>query len=564
PEYRDHHWTSLLRLVGGICYRHEQNALLADAVEKGAAKLNELGPQDAIQLPLAYNLAALAKQLERQAADDPSLKAKAGQLLVSWAEGQDQRLAALGKQTTAEVLLQQRKYAEAAAEFEAAAAKLSESKDPLDYQRCERALIEGARCYRRAKNPQKALDLLLSFGDQLVAHELEEQRKNPHTPRSVLAGEHGDEVAQCYAELGQPEKARAAYVRAAELCPGITGYGDFLRRLEDVGGVPLREDRKIDVAYFPLPLPPLRGDDESRVAHLVSDGRWIYVGNKQGLLVFDPQAESWKPEKLSGDRWITCLAFDGGTLWVGTHDTGLWRCTLSGGAWQPACDPKKLPDVHVASLAISGGEAYVGVGSDASGGLVKVNRAGEVRVFEEPDAPRAAPTHIVVERDRLLARTVHAIHKGTQGGDHWEVLPPVQGLPLPPQLFAGKERIWASIWGHELFEWREGTPPGDAFRACWYRQTDYTDCIPYGVKAGYHIYFVTEHDGAVWFGGDPKTTFLDNGLYRFDPKTGRYEGFGPRDGFKAQRYQQNFEGQWVGDQLWMTTSLGLCRVTPRK
>ena len=94
----------------------------------------------------------------------------------------------------------------------------------------------------------------------------------------------------------------------------------------------------------------------------------------------------------------------------------------------------------------------------------------------------------------------------------------------------------------------------EPFRPTWYTGRE---------KSGYTIEFVAERGGEIWFGGDQAERFASSGLYRFDPQTGAYYQFTPADGFATASLHQIYDGLWLGDQLWLQTSAGLCRVTPR-
>ena len=204
-----------------------------------------------------------------------------------------------------------------------------------------------------------------------------------------------------------------------------------------------------------------------------------------------------------------------------------------------------------------GEDAYVGSGTRTSGGLVRIDAQGKVHVFNDPHAPRVAPTHVIVQGDRILARTQEKIHERAAGSENWTTLPdePNRMVPLSSRLFAGTTAIWASRYRYELTRWDADDAANHQFQPAWFVEPPN--------KAGIMVEFFAEHGDEVWFGGYPWDTFISSGLYRFDRKTGAFHKFSPRDGFKAAQTNVVYDGLWVRDQLWLTTSQGLCVVTPR-
>ena len=367
----------------------------------------------------------------------------------------------------------------------------------------------------------------------------------------MLFGMHGFEIGNCYEALGERDKALAAYLRAAEGCPGIVDNSDIVSHVVALGGIPLRTDREVDVRYFSR---PTAGPFSTTC--LATDGHKIYVGGRQGLHAFDVAAEKWEPTQLQ-PTWVTCLKADDRQLFAGTYADGLWRCDLSSGQWTPACDPSQLPDRHVESLALAGSNVYFGAGTAASGGLVQIDGDGKVNVFGESGAPAVAPLYIAVTDGVVLVTVPDAILEWSPETKSWS-RPKAESRPRTsppaPALFAGKTGVWTStIWGRELARWDWPESENQLFKPTWYD-------VP-GTKAGYAVHFIAEHGDDVWFGGEQWFRFSSSGLYRFNLKTGAFYKFTPADGFKTTAIHAVHDGLWLGDRLWLATDAGLCVVT---
>ncbi len=94
----------------------------------------------------------------------------------------------------------------------------------------------------------------------------------------------------------------------------------------------------------------------------------------------------------------------------------------------------------------------------------------------------------------------------------------------------------------------------ERFQAAWFNGVG---------QAGYGVHFVVEHAGQVWFGGSPWERFRSTGFYRIDPKTGEFRMYNSRDGFRSSATYETWDGVAIDDDLWLATSAGLARVTPR-
>ena len=272
--------------------------------------------------------------------------------------------------------------------------------------------------------------------------------------------------------------------------------------------------------------------------------------------MFDLDTETLTPLKTDLGQ-VTSLKIRHSTLWVGTAGNGLWCSEIGSSKWIPIGTERGLPDLRVTSLAFHGNEVYVGVGSAAAGGLVRIDESGTIHSFDDADAPRVAPTHLVVDDKRLLARTLEAIHERSSENGKWTLhkADPNRRPVITPRVFAGATHIWASNYGRELMNWDADAPANQFFQPAWYDQP--------GTKAGYLVNFVAERGEEVWFGGQPWDQFVSSGLYRFNRKSGAFQRFSPRDGFQTVYTQSISDGVWLRDRLWLATSSGLCVVTPR-
>ena len=119
--------------------------------------------------------------------------------------------------------------------------KAEQSRDTRDLQ-----LIEAARAYRGAGLQARARDLLESFDVELPEN-------SANVAGTNNAGLHDYELGINYQELGLPEKALAAYLRAIERNPTVMiGNGaDLLKRIECGGRVSVASGSPGRCALFP-------------------------------------------------------------------------------------------------------------------------------------------------------------------------------------------------------------------------------------------------------------------------------------------------------------------------
>ena len=341
---------------------------------------------------------------------------------------------------------------------------------------------------------------------------------------------------------------------------------DIVQKIIKLGGVPLREDRDVDAKY-------VSGENNQRLktTALATDGRRLFLGGVVpvkfnatsgrrfyggvGVAAFDPDSRTW--QSLNTDLEVTCLKIRDRELWVGTYDRGLWRYELDAKKWTSFGTDQGLPDSHVESIAFRANEVFMGVGSAAAGGLIRLDGQGKVQLFNEPNAPTVAPTHLVVTDKELLVRTLTTIHKWSWESQSWTLHPdePNRLVAISSRLFAGTNGVWASNYGRELTRWNADEQTNQLFKPAWYFMPT--------TKAGYLVNFVAQHGDEVWFGGTAWSDFISSGLYRIHLKTGAFHKFTPADGFETTPEHGISDGLWLGDRLWLATSSGLCVVTPR-
>ncbi|MBS0203017.1 MAG: hypothetical protein JSS49_08985 [Planctomycetes bacterium] len=530
PEkYRDYLWPRRLELIGRTQRTFAQNSEL---LEKTIPYVEQTGQQHRQQL--VSQVQRLAIQLANRGMQNPERANKGLALLSKWSDGPDPTLADAGRLGLARIRALNEDHLAAAMQFEEFAAKLADGDSPADRLKRGVQLVNAAKSYRLAGQPDRGLKLLRSFEPMSQSG-------------STLVGMRGYEIGAALQALGEKKQALAAYIEAAEECPGIIPNSDIVECIRGLGGMPLRDDRDITVRSIKL----AEGRSFAN-APLVTDGSRLYVG-APGVLMVDPETEA-SVELKPGLGNVTCLKVRHRELWVGTAVGGVWRCDPVSNHWTPYGTDQGLPDLRVTCMALNQDEVYVGVGTAAAGGLVRIDSQGTIHPLAEGDAPRVAPTHMVLDDNRLLARTVEHTYELSLKSGKWTQHSRGLGQIIATRLFAGTGLIWASNYGHEITVWDADESRNQIFKSAWYN-------VP-GTKAGYEVSFVAERGDEVWFGGQPWDHFLSSGLYRIHRKTGAFHKFSPRDGFPTVYTQSIHDGVWLRDQLWLTTSCGLCVVTP--
>lgn len=324
--------------------------------------------------------------------------------------------------------------------------------------------------------------------------------------------------------------------------------------IKKLGGVPVREDRDVDVKYVAGPNgKPLI----SRV--LATDGSTLFCaggflgGVPRGVLAFDPRRGTWQSLTKSFGR-VTSMSVHQGQLWVGTTEEGVWRCDLSNNHWRQWSSDRELPDDRVTVLAPHASGTFIGLGSSSSGGVVYIDADGQVTVLDGPSAPTAAPLYLVSQEGRVLAATRMGVHEFDLESKQWALVVRASGLHATG-IFPGESHAWASRYRRELYPYGADDDAARPFSAAWFDETN--------SKAGYRVLFAIEHKDHIWFGGDPWQRFRSVGFYRIDLETGEFRMYGLRDGFRMSTTYTTYAGVAINNDLWLATSAGLARVKPR-
>jgi tetratricopeptide (TPR) repeat protein len=426
--------------------------------------------------------------------------------------------------------------------------------------------IHAGRALVAGKMHREALELLETFRPE-YKHD------------SPNLGYWASAIGSCYEALGQPEKALDIYVDVADRSRDSVNNSDIVSRIKRLGGVPLSEDREIDVRY-------VKAYPGGISSHLKTDGNLIFAAGTSynastreripRIFAFDPTRETWQDYSPENLATVTCLEWSDGVLWVGTTD-GLWRGDRSGSSWKRFSTEDGLPDAAISAVNVSGEDVYVGVGNRSSGGLVRIAADGSVEIMEGKGAPRSGPIDIIKRDGFLIVSCAGLIQQQNLQTGVWEKL----GYSSVARIFETASGVLASTYQKELFtldelreasiEWRkdartkearEMAPPLGSLKP----ESRYAKAwFPRGMgHSGYLVEFAVEWGDEIWFGGSPWNRFQSVGLYRVHKETGEFTMFKPRDGFLTSTTYTTFGAVIRGNQLWVTTSAGLAVVTRRE
>lgn len=527
PEkHRDEMWARMIELFQRTLSHADDPKMLADLAEfcRSQAAIKN-SPHRGQMATFAVEVSERLRVVQA----DPS--SSATMELEKLLNGDDLAAKEMAARKLGGMLRSKRQYAEAAAIYVKAADALATSGSESNRFKANNLRFHAAKSLRTGGDFQSARALLESF--------------SPVSPTSLNAGYRAVELAQCYAHDGETERARDLLIHAAENVWSLTGNSNIETLIAEYGGVPLREDREIDVEYIKGP----RG--ESLRGNLIADGTTLlFAGQKEGsqygIRSYDTLTGLIAFEPTEFDE-VNSLKLNNNRLWAAT-DSGLWYREQLGSAWTAITTTNGLPDDRVDAITFVGDVVYAGVGTRGAGGLVRIDPDGTVTVQTGDDAPQSVVYSLAAFGDRLVAATQPVVHE----------LDLKTGVWLKNRgyirLFEGRKGIWSSMPGRELAPYGADTETAEHYQPTWFNA--------YG-KSGYGVSSVIEKHGQIWLCGGPWRHFASSGFYRFDPRTRDFVMYGPRDGFRADGGYSVSSGVAIGDDFWLMTSDGLARVTPR-
>ncbi len=534
PEkHRDALWVRLLSAMSPLLGELGDTTKRMKLIEVAAAEAQREGSPHRIGMAMAVN--RLAAGIKRgDGGPDPI------PLLRRWTEGDDPLLKQHAARTLAQISEGQRDYEQAAKWYLLGADGLAATNSNTDVMARDNLRVHAARCLRLADKGNEAVELLESFA--------------PQDQTSLNYGYYAVELGQCYVLLNEREKALDIMVSAAERVGGLSDNSRVEQYINKLGGVPLSEDRDVDVEYIAGP--------DGKTMHssaLATDGTTLFTagtlqnGTRRGVCAFDVERRAWKTLTTQFGA-VTSMAVHDGELWVGTANEGIWRCALSSNHWTQWTTEQGLPDDRVTVITSSARGVFAGAGTTAAGGVVRIDDEDKVEVLDGKDAPDLAPSFLFVQGKQLLAATRSGVYEFDLEEPQWTRTVEASGL-REVRVFPGKSHAWASTYRREIYPYGADDAEAERFQAAWFKERD---------KAGITMLFAIEHNGQLWFGGYPWARFRSVGFYRIDPETGEFRIYGLRDGFRMSTTYTTHAAVAIGPDLWLATSAGLTRVTPRE
>jgi hypothetical protein len=547
-------WGYLYDTLFDICEFKQENERWQELFDAVVQIVEHTGKQHR----LARGAASLSFALVRNQSVAQPLKDEAMQLLIDWQQGDDdaKRLHSAKYLYLLDRLSPQ--------EYVAAIDGAYRNQPGVDSERALAFDRVWLARHRLAKgDPEFALEILASY------------QPKDHTQESYdfSYGEYGFLLGECYERMGRRQEALATYLHYAPIPSGYAHGGniDFEGRIKALGGVPLDENRDIEVRYldqsFNQPL-------YCRV--LATDGIRLFSagGFENGRLgekavpirsVRAVRFDTGEWTNLGGpDDRVSCMAVAGGHLWAGTDRNGLWRMELESGAWRKWTTEVGLPTNSLLAVAAQGPVAWASVGNiDAqrnvvSGGVVRIDPGvdalpGSVRVYRDRLAPQTAPAALAIDGNKLVATGLnYSVSVLDLAADCWQILPEEWAFTIA----AGDGRFW--IANRRVL--------ASALDASGREPTKFliAELFP-GFQGAFRLRFLVEHEGQLWFGGPAWRKLDDAGLFRLDLATGQLKRYGPREGFRyAQRNSYEcYDAVWAKDRLWIATTFGLAEVRLR-
>jgi hypothetical protein len=402
--------------------------------------------------------------------------------------------------------------------------------------------MSAGRCLRLSGQPAEALKILRSI--------------EPKDPRSLVAGRHALEVGLCYRDLNEREKALDVMVEAGERVRSLRDNSRLEQYVRELGGVPLDDERDVDVTFVdgpegkPIYLDRLATDD----ATLFGAYRDFRTGQNH-LMAFNPDTMEWTTLR-EGIGSLRGLSVQGGKLWAGTAENGIWRGSKSGSDWKQWSTENGLPENRVVALVTSDEAVFAALGTRSSGGVVRIHQDGTVAVLDGQNSPTVAPEHLVLQGDKLLAATSSSVYEMNLETDEWTRNSKIPGRG-PVSVFAGETHAWTSRYRAELAPYDASEDEIESFSNAWFKPE------PNDGRSGFLVHFVIDQGDEIWYGGTPWARFRSVGLYRFNRRTKDFHMYSLRDGFRMSTTYSMGSGVAIGDDLYLSTSAGLARVTPR-
>lgn len=538
PEkYRDHLWSRLPATLESLVSKLKDESTVLQMLDAAVAEAERPDGKHGYYLALGVrSLLGLA-----HGRDARSVAAQID-VLKRWAEGDHVELRKVATWTLGQRAERQQDYEQAADWYRAALEAATSGKSTFSPTLAMTYRKSAAKCLRLSGQPAEALEVLQAF--------------DPKPANSLAAGYYSLEIALCYRDLEQPEKALEIMVSTAERVRSLRDNTQVERYIRELGGVPLNESRDVDVTY------PIGPNGKSLyLSGLATDGTRLFGAYREiqsGLyrvMSFDTQTEEW--ETLTNAIGVPrLLSVQGNVLWTGTKENGIWRGTKSGNDWRQWSTENGLPDNHVVSLITTPSAVFAGLGSRAAGGVVRIDSDGTVNVLDGTDSPSTAPEHLVIQAGRLLAAAGSSVYEMDLETEEWIRNSKIPGRG-PVSIFSGRTNAWSSRYRAELAPYRADENEIDLFNNAWFKPKKGEGA------SGFLVHWVVDQGDQVWYGGSPWARFRSIGLYRFDRRTGEFHMYSPRDGFRMSTTYSTGSAVAIGNDLYVSTSGGLARVTPR-
>jgi ligand-binding sensor domain-containing protein len=194
----------------------------------------------------------------------------------------------------------------------------------------------------------------------------------------------------------------------------------------------------------------LDGLPDAWISSVAVDGKSIWIGTLgKGVARWDRENDKWEYytvlEGLSSN-WISCISCDGEFVWVGTYASGISRLEKRRGVWEVMTKLDGLPDNRVRAIAQDRGRVWIGTLS----GLCYYDRdTRTIKPFGSGYLPDPWIKAIAVDERRLWVGTPKGIAVFDKEKGVWRRLDSSDGLlnPIITSLALGDRCIWIGSWG---------------------------------------------------------------------------------------------------------------------